>query len=133
MTLGRGSSNGPGFDAPDRQHPRARPLPHLPVPLGHQLGVGLDDDASRDAELVRETTRRGQQRARHQPPVLDRLPQLPFQLGAQPGNFVGLPLHVDVMPHNRDRGALRSTTWAVDGFDAEEQRERACRCIVSGQ
>lgn len=48
-------------------------------------------------------------------------------------NFVGLPLHVGVMRHNRDRGTLRSTTWAVDEFDAEQQRERACRWILSGQ
>jgi hypothetical protein len=48
-------------------------------------------------------------------------------------NFIGLPLHLDVMRLNRDRGTLRSTTWAVDGFNAGEQRERACRWIVSGE
>ena len=47
--------------------------------------------------------------------------------------FVGLPLHVDVMRDNRDRGTLRSTTWKVDEFDAGEQRERACRWILSGE
>lgn len=46
--------------------------------------------------------------------------------------FVGLPLHVDVMRRNRDRGTVRSTTWAVDEFEPTEQRERARRWILSG-
>ncbi|HTK63087.1 MAG TPA: hypothetical protein VL595_11945 [Pseudonocardia sp.] len=45
--------------------------------------------------------------------------------------FVGLPLHVEVMRRSRDRGTVRSTTWSVDEFDATEQRERACRWILS--
>jgi hypothetical protein len=47
-------------------------------------------------------------------------------------DFVGLPLHRDVMRRNRDRGTLRSTSWTVERFDAREQRERACRWILSG-
>jgi hypothetical protein len=46
--------------------------------------------------------------------------------------FVGLPLHVDVMRRNRDRGTVRSATWSVDEFDRREQRERAGRWILSG-
>jgi hypothetical protein len=45
--------------------------------------------------------------------------------------FVGLPLHVDVMRRNRDRGTVRSATWAVEEFDAAEQRERARTWILS--
>lgn len=48
-------------------------------------------------------------------------------------DFVALPLHLEVMRRNRDRGTVRSTTWAVDEFDPGEQRQRACRWIVSGE
>jgi hypothetical protein len=45
--------------------------------------------------------------------------------------FVGLPLHVDVMRRNRDRGTIRSTTWAVEAFEPAEQRELARQWILS--
>src|SRR4051794_20745460 len=38
--------------------------------------------------------------------------------------FVGLPMHVDVMRRNRDRGTVRSTTWTADRFVAADVLRR---------
>jgi hypothetical protein len=44
--------------------------------------------------------------------------------------FVGLPLHVDVMRRNRDRGTLRSTTWTADAFVRADVLDRARQWIA---
>jgi hypothetical protein len=44
--------------------------------------------------------------------------------------FVGLPLHVDVMRRNRDRGTLRSTTWTADEFLRADVLRRAREWIA---
>jgi hypothetical protein len=44
--------------------------------------------------------------------------------------FVGLPLHVDVMRRNRDRGTLRSTTWTADRFVVADVLQRAREWIA---
>jgi hypothetical protein len=44
--------------------------------------------------------------------------------------FVGLPLHVDVMRRNRDRGTLRSTTWTADEFVRADVLRRAREWIA---
>ena len=43
--------------------------------------------------------------------------------------FVQLPRHVDIMRQYRERGSLRSTTWASERYDAKEVLERARRWI----
>ena len=44
--------------------------------------------------------------------------------------FVRLPGHVAIMRRYRDRGSLRSTTWAAERFNVAEVLERACHWIA---
>lgn len=44
--------------------------------------------------------------------------------------FVGLPAHVAIMRRYRDRGSLRSTSWAAERFNRAEVLERARRWIA---
>jgi hypothetical protein len=45
--------------------------------------------------------------------------------------FIGLPLHVDVMRRNRERGTVRSTTWTADEFVPADVLQRAREWIAS--
>ena len=53
------------------------------VPLGAELGVGVHDHAPRNAQVARESTRRGQRDAGRQPAGPDGLAQLLLELRAQ--------------------------------------------------
>ena len=64
-------------------HARARALRQVQVALGRELGVGVDDDAPRDAELAGEVARRRHPRAGSQRPVADRAPHAVLDLGAE--------------------------------------------------
>jgi hypothetical protein len=44
--------------------------------------------------------------------------------------FIGLPLHVDVMRRNRDRGTVRSTAWTADQFVRADVLQRAREWIA---
>ena len=66
-----------------RGDPRPGTLPDDQVALGGELGVGVDGDAARHAELAREVARRGDQGAGVQRAVADRPAQAVLDLGAQ--------------------------------------------------
>jgi len=47
--------------------------------------------------------------------------------------FVALPEHVAVMRRNRDRGALRATTWRAERFAARHVISSALRWVADGR
>ena len=47
--------------------------------------------------------------------------------------FVALPEHVAVMRRNRDRGALRATTWRSERFAAGDVLSSAMRRVAEGR
>ena len=73
---------GCGLRARDVADARIRSLPQVEVPRGGELGVRADDDAARDAEVLRERARRGQVAPGRERAGADRAPQLVLELPA---------------------------------------------------
>jgi hypothetical protein len=82
----------PGHRRDDRGGARAG----RQVALGHQLGIGVDDRAAGDAQLVGERPRGRHRRPGGQAPVDDRLAQRLLQLGAPAAGAVEVDAQVDV-------------------------------------
>ena len=91
--LQRAGGRALGGGAHRRAHPHRRALTAAEIPLGGQLAVRLAHQAARDAQLLRQASRRGQRRARRQAPGANRLADTAGELLAQRQLAAAVELH----------------------------------------